>query len=382
MEHLTYSSVSLIRLHLRVYKNKKEWGVDMNIFVMNDNFETISIIDSYESVIWTDRYIGYGDFEIYAPFSFDLLNKVKQDYYLTILDSEHVMIIESVEILSDTDKGNRLKITGKSLESILNRRIMWSKSKYTGSLQDAIKSILTNSIISPSIEDRKISNFIFEESNDERITALTIEDEFTEEQNVYDIIVGLCERNYLGYRITLNSSNQFVFKLYMGEDRSYDQLTNPYVVFSPNYENIINSNDIDSTEKMKNITLVIGEQSSITVGSGTGLARREIYTDGMGVNPEEVGDYNESLKRLGTYTLQDNSRVKNFEGEVDAVRMFVYGKDFFIGDVVQISNEYGIEGSARVMEFIKSDDASGSKAYPTFQAIQDINSTVDDLTGE
>ena len=82
------------------------------------------------------------------------------------------------------------------------------------------------------------------------------------------------------------------------------------------------------------------------------------------------------------YTLQDNSRVKNFEGEVDAVRMFVYGKDFFIGDVVQISNEYGIEGSARVMEFIKSDDASGSKAYPTFQAIQDINSTVDNLTVE
>ena len=376
MGQLTYSLRFLIRLHLRVYKKQKEWGVDMNIFVMNDNFEKISIIDSYESVIWTDRYIGYGDFEIYAPFSFDLLNKVKQDYYLTILNSEHVMIIESVEILSDTDKGNRLKITGKSLESILNRRIMWSKAKYTGSLQDAIKSILTNSIISPSIEDRKISNFIFEESNDERITSLTIEDEFTEEQNVYDIIVGLCERNYLGYRITLNSSNQFVFKLYMGEDRSYDQLTNPYVVFSPNYENIINSNYIDSTEKMKNITLVIGEQTSITVGSGTGLARREVYTDGMGVNPKEVGDYNESLKRLGTYTLQDNSRVKNFEGEVDAVRMFVYGKDFFIGDVVQISNEYGIEGSARVMEFIKSDDASGSKAYPTFQAIQDINSTV------
>ena len=130
------------------------------------------------------------------------------------------------------------------------------------------------------------------------------------------------------------------------------------------------------------MTAVIGEKSSITVGSSTGLARREIYKDGMGVNPTEVKDYNESLKRLGTYTLQDNSRVKNFEGEVDAVRMFVYGKDFFIGDVVQISNEYGIEGSARVMEFIKSDDASGSKAYPTFQAIQDINSTVDNLTVE
>ena len=186
----------------------------------------------------------------------------------------------------------------------------------------------------------------------------------------------------MGYKVTLNSSNQFVFKLYMGEDRSYDQLTNPYVVFSPNYENIINSNYIDSTENMKNITLVTGESTSITVGESSGLLRREIYTDARGIRPEEVSDYNEALKQRGLYTLQDNSRVKNFEGEVDAIRMFVYGKDFFIGDVVQISNEYGIEGSARVMEFIKSDDASGSKAYPTFQAIQDINSTVDNLTVE
>ena len=352
----------------------------MDIFVMNDHFETISIIDSYESVIWTDRYIGHGDFEIYAPFSFDLLNKVKQDYYLTVLNSEHVMIVESVEILSDTDKGNRLKITGRSLESILDRRIMWSTIRYTGSLQDSIQSILMNALINPQITERKIDNFIFEATDDERITSLTIDEEFTDDQNVYDVIVALCERNYIGYKVTLNDQNQFVFKLYMGEDRSYDQLTNPYVVFSPNYENIINSNYIDSVEKMKNITLVVGSQTSLTVGSGEGLLRREIYTDGQGIQPEEVQDYNEALRRLGNYTLQDNSRVKNFEGEVDAVRMFVYGEDFFIGDIVQISNEYGIEGSARVMEFIKSDDASGSKAYPTFEAIQDIDTTVDGLT--
>ena len=353
----------------------------MNIFVMNDKFETIDIIDSYESVIWTDRYIGYGDFEIYAPFSFDLLNKVKQDYYLTILDSEHTMIVEGVEILSDTDTGNRLKITGKSLESILNRRILWYDAAFSGtSLQNAIEGILNNTIINPQITDRKIDNFIFEASDDERITSLTLEDEYSTDQNVYDVIYTICKRNFIGYKVTLNDQNQFVFKLYMGEDRSYKQLENPYVVFSPNYENIINSNYIDSTELMKNITLVVGENATITVGSGEGLLRREIYTDARGINPEEVQDYNEALKRMGNYTLQDNSRVKNFEGEVDAVRMFVYGEDFFIGDVVQISNEYGIEGSARVMEFIKSDDASGSKAYPTFEAIQDIDTTVDGLT--
>ena len=349
----------------------------MNIFVLNTEFQTIDIIEAYESAIWTDRYNAYGDFEIYAPFSLELLNKVKHEYYLTTLESEHTMIVESVSILSDTDKGNRLRIIGRSLESILDRRIIWDFVSFTGSLQDAVESILNSSIINPTIAERRISNFIFEPSTDPRILDMIVEEDRTGD-NVYDVIHTWCARNKIGFKITLNQNNQFVFKLYMGEDRSYDQLINPYVVFSPSFENIINSNYIDSMEKMKNITLVDGEDANkarytITVGSGQGLTRREYYTDARGVDPEKVTDFNEALKQRGLQSLQDHSRVKNFEGEVDAVRMFVYGKDFFMGDIVQISNEYGIEGSARVMEFIKSDDAQGLKQYPTFEAIQDQN---------
>lgn len=356
----------------------------MNIFVMNTNFEVIDIIDAYESVIWTDRYNSYGDFEIFAPFSLELLNKVRQDYYLTTLDSEHVMIIEGIEISSDAETGNRLRITGRSLESIIDRRIIWEQTSYTGSLQNAIQNMLTAAIINPTIAERRIPNFIFEPSTDPRITALTIEEEHTGD-NLYEVISKLCERNYIGYKITLNDNNQFVFKLYMGEDRSYDQLANPYVVFSPNYENIINSNYVDSTEIMKNITLVAGEDSgsarrTITVGSGTGLTRRELFTDARDIQSEKVSNYDEALRQRGLQNLIENSRTVSFEGEVDAVRMFVYGEDFFMGDIIQISNEYGIEGAARVMEFIKSDDANGSKAYPTFEAIQDIDSSMDDLT--
>ncbi len=349
----------------------------MNIFVLNDQFQTIDIIDAYESAIWTDRYDSYGDFEIYAPFSLELLNKVKQDYYLTTLDSEHVMIIEGIEISSDSETGNRLRITGRSLESILDRRIIWQQTSYTGNLQNAIYNMLYYSMINPAIADRRIPNFVFESSTDPRITALTIEEEHTGD-NIYDVISELCQRNYIGYKITLNSSNQFVFKLYMGEDRSYDQIANPYVVFSPNYENIINSNYVDSTEIMKNITLVAGEDSgqqrrTITVGSGSGLTRRELFTDARDIQSEKVSNYDEALRQRGLQNLIDNSRTVSFEGEVDATRMFVYGEDFFMGDIIQISNEYGIEGAARVMEFIKSDDANGSKQYPTFQAVQDIS---------
>jgi len=354
----------------------------MDIFILNENFETVDVIDTYESIIWTDRYNSFGDFEIYTNFDVRMLQKVKQDYYLMTLQSEHMMIIEGLEIDSDAETGNHLRITGRSLESILDRRIIWDQTSVSGNLQDALKSLITAAIINPSIEDRKISNFIFEDSTDERITGLTLEAQYTGD-NLYDIVNSACVTNNIGYKITLNNQNQFVFKLYMGTDRSYDQEYNPYVVFSPNYENIINSNYVDSTEVMKNVTLVAGEdegsaRKTLIVGSGTGLTRRELFTDARDIQSEKVSDYNEALKQRGLEGLIENSRTVNFEGEVDAVRMFVYNEDFFMGDIIQIANEYGIEGAARVVEFIHNEDANGRKQYPTFEAIQDIDDSIEE----
>lgn len=351
----------------------------MNIYILNQNFETVEIIDAYESFIWNDRYQAYGDFEIYTNFSTAVLQKAKQDYYLFIHESEHMMIIEGLEIDSDAETGTRLRITGRSLESILDRRIIWTQTSITGNLQNAIKSLINAAIINPSIADRQIPNFIFEDSTDTRITSLTAEAEYTGD-NLYDVIVSLCEPNDLGFKITLNSDNQFVFKLYMGEDRGYDQDNNPYVVFSPGYENIINSNYIDSTEVMKNVALVAGEDSgqqrrTLIVGSGSNLARRELYVDARDIQSEKVTNYNEALRQRGLQYLIENSRTVSFEGQVEATRMFVYGEDFFMGDIVQIVNEYGIQGSARVMEFIRSEDANGIQMYPTFEAVQDVDTS-------
>lgn len=353
----------------------------MDIYVLNENFQIVSVIDNYESLIWTDRYNKCGDFEIYTNFSTEILNKTKQDYYIYISESEHMMIIEGLQIESDAENGNHLRITGRSLESILDRRIIWNRTAISGSLQNSIKSLINAAIINPSIADRQISNFIFEDSDDERVTALTAEEEYNCD-NLYTVISTLCESKYLGFKITLNQSNQFVFKLYIGEDRGYDQNSNPYVVFSPGYENIVNSNYVDSTEVMKNVALVVGEDSgqqrrALTVGSGSSLTRRELFVDARDIQSDRVSNYNEALRQRGLQNLVENSRTISFEGQVEATRMFVYGEDFFMGDIVQIVNEYGIEGSARVIEFIYSEDANGIQMYPTFDAIQDIDTSTE-----
>ena len=132
----------------------------MDVLVLDESFTAIGILDSYKSLIWTDRFAEYGDFEIYAAMDTDLETLLQKDRYLWMNDSEHVMMIESVKITTDAEDGNFLTVTGKSLEAILGRRIIWNQKEFKGSLQDAIQTMLNEAIISPSIADRKIPNFI------------------------------------------------------------------------------------------------------------------------------------------------------------------------------------------------------------------------------
>lgn len=368
-----------------------------DIYVLNEeDFKQEGVIDVYESFIWTDRYSSCGDFEIYTCISEEFVNLLKPERILWIEESEHQMIINKIETISDIENGNYLLISGESLESILKRRILWGEVILKGNLQNCVKKVLNDNIINPSISARKIDNFIFEETNDPEITKLTYEAEYNGD-NIYDVIVEICESEEIGFKVTLNEKNQFVFKLYNGIDRSYAQTKNPYVVFSPNFDNIIDSNYLNDITDYRNVTLVSGEYQeeiedsegkketiripkTVIVGdsSSSGLKRREIFTDARGVSPtDEEGNiiplttFNNLLKAEGDKTLKENKTVKLFDGELDATRMYQYGKDFFMGDITQLEQEYLAESRVRVVEFIYSNDKTGIKKYPTFEVLDE-----------
>lgn len=353
----------------------------MDLTVLNTNLDDITLVDTYESFIWTDRYCAYGDFELYTAISEDLLDNIKQDRYLINRDSEHVMIIEKLLINSDAEDGNRITVSGRSLESILDRRIVWGQKTLSGNLQNGIKTLLNENVISPIDNDRKIDNFVFEESTDPTITGLTIEAQYTGD-NLYDVIRKVCEEKNIGFKVTLNDK-KFIFKLYAGIDRSYEQTEVPFVIFSPNFENIINSSYIESKSSFKNITLVGGEGEGsarryTTAGSGVGLNRRELFTDARDIS-SDVGDgviltdaeYTAKLQQRGKEKLIENPEVISFEGQVETTLMFKYGEDFFNGDVVQIANEYGHETRVRILEIVMSEDKGGISVYPTFKTIEE-----------
>lgn len=356
----------------------------MEFLVLNTKFEAIAILDVFESFIWTDRYAKCGDFEIYTSSDRQIIESLKEDFYIWTEDSEHVMIIENRKIITDVEEGNKFLVSGRSLESILDRRIVWNQILLDGYFQVQIKRLLTENVINPSDSNRKISNFIFEETDDPYILSLKVQVQYTGD-NLYEAVCKLCESVSIGFKITLNEDNQFVFKLYSGTDRSYDQETNPYVVFSPSFENIINSNYYESKAGYKNVGLVAGEgegsaRRTVVVGESTskGLSRRELYVDARDISSTtsnggtiSTSAYDNLLRQRGDERLNENKIVQAFDGQVESTQMYRYGEHYFMGDITQLENEYGMESKVRVTEFIRSVDKDGIDSYPTFEVIEE-----------
>lgn len=377
----------------------------MEFMVLDKNYDGIAMIDTFTSAIWTVRYDEAGDFEIYTPVRLDYLQAMQIGNYLWNRDSDRLMIIETVEIETDAEQGPQLIVTGRSLESILDRRVITNSATLTGSLPAVIEEILSNEIIRSGV--RQIPGFIYTRTKDPRITSLNVE--FTARgENVYDTICSLCQTYKLGFKVTPHGKGGFNFELYMGSDRSYNQNENPYVVFSPSFENLLNSNYIKSFKSYKNAIYAVGtyqkeviiknkykndegdwvvekqttyEEAEITTwgysetNTPSGLTRREMFIDNGGVNDGEQGGsadaWNTINHQKAITELSGHQTTTAFEGELEATRQYVYGEDFTIGDIVQVENEFGITGTVYISEIVFSQDASGITITPTFTSTED-----------
>ena len=355
----------------------------MNLTVLDKNFNAVLIIDSYQSLIWTDRYWACGDFELYTSVDTTLLESVKCDYYITSPESDRIMCIDTIRISTDTESESNMTFQGYSLEKILSRRIIWGYMKFEDqNPQDVIESLLNDCIIDPTSNNRperasrKIENFRFKKSTDSAITELKgITVEYSGD-NLYDVVADICKTNKIGFKITLdyeNGSPVFIFELYAGKDRSYNQETNSYVIFSPDFDNLITSNYMETNASLRNVAIVGSKGSldtrtytEVDLVNATGIDRRELFVDAR----DMVSTDDTTMEQRGKERLAEYEDVSSFEGQAETRHMFKYEQDFFVGDIVQFADGYGHEASARIVEMITADGNDGLSVYPTFETIQ------------
>lgn len=341
-------------------------------------FQT-AIVDNYVSLIWTDRYDECGDFELHMIYSPENRRMLKLGSFCHTNYSDRWAVIEKIEIEKDSDSAAELIATGRSLECILERRIIVESTEFGNdntkvNVQESIKQLLDEAFIEPEDENRAVSNFIFLPSEDPDVTELEFEDKFNGE-DLLSAISDICGDQKIGFRIIVSDDFQFIFQLFKGKDRSYQQNDYDYVVFSPYYDNLLSSMFFTSSENFRNTMYVNKTDSDYVLVSlysenfVTGIERREISVNVSELQKNQNGSLSDRkitvkgrklLKKEHTYTTC-------LEGDIVPDNIYVYGKDYYVGDIVQFQDAFGNKKALRVKEFIISNDSDGFQMTPGFE---------------
>ena len=360
------------------------------INIYDNDFNLLGVLDTFTSIIWRPAYYDIGDFEIYTAATDEAINLLKENRLVVrntdiSVDSSgnityrNVMIIKNLELKTDVENGDYLIVTGREFKYLLHQRIIWQQTNLTGTTESAIRRLVNENAINPSDSKRKIPNLILG-----AITGLTetIEKQLTG-QYLDESIVEICTTYNYGWEI-YGYNNTYVFILYQGLDRSYNQSERPYVVFSDSFDNLYNTDYQLETEKYANTALIAGEgegtaRKTTTVNnSATGLSRYELYVDARDLSqnkdsstPSEVisdSEYIKLLQERGNEKLAEAAITEGFSGEVlsGSGNNFKYGVDFDLGDVVTVINSYGIQKNVKVLSAIESEDENGIKLIPQF----------------
>lgn len=348
----------------------------MDIYVLDLNVNILGMIDTFKSCIWTVQYFSPNDFELVVPATDKNIDLLRKDRLLC-RDKDrdgdmwnNVMIIENIKIETDWENGDKITVTGRGLKSLVGRRIVWKQTNLSGKVEDGIRQIITENIISPEDEKRKINGF-------QLADAIGIADTFDIQVMGDDIdewVVSTCSTYGIGWDVYIQGKN-FIFKLYKGLDRSYDQKDRMPVVFSDEFDNLLATTYSYERAEFKNAALIGGEgeginQRTTTIGDSTGLDRYETYIDGSSVssNGEIITEeqYYKMLQDYGKGELNNVSFTETFEGSTDPNGNYILNKDYFLGDIVQVINEYGISATPRIIEIIESEDENGTSTVPTF----------------
>ena len=345
----------------------------MEFYVVNQALTIVGIVDVYKSAIWTERYYESGDFEIYVPATDEMMAMLQKNRFVVRMDDlRKAMIIEAVTMTTNAEDGNYLTVTGRSLSSILARRIVWKQTTYSGQFEKVVRRIVTDAFISPEIQERTMS-----------IMTLGAEIGKTDATNaqfsgdvVETAIQNLCRPKKIGYDVEMDLEHKKIaFKIYEGADRSYNQTENPFVIFSNDFENLLSSEYESDDLRFKNVALIAGEGEGIArrktvVGTASGIERYEIFVDAKSQsrNSGEIDatTYAALLAQKGTEKLAELSTTEKIDSEVAPNHVFVLNRDYFLGDVVEVVNEYGMAMTPRVVEVIESEDDTGYTCIPTF----------------
>jgi len=377
----------------------------MEPFTLNRQFLRQNSIDAFESIIWTERYYGDSDIELVVPLTEDSLKKLGTGMFIGIPESDEIMMLETM-LIEQSKK--TIKFNGISLLSWLNNRFIRTSASHneaTWTIEGGPPGWVLWAIVwnmchrdSPFLNGSIPMGVPFPDQL--IIPGLELKDYDRSGENVvavinygpvYDGLREFATAYKIGMQITLESANDssyvLGFRSYKGVDRSGDQAMNPVVRFSPFTDSLTDITELQSIAALK--TRVYSYAPNVTSPTptdpgawgltgapeftGFDLRAMEVFVNELTNEsidpPGDAARLKQLLDIKAKDTLAANPLIKAVDGEIVPTSQYEYGRDYNLGDIIEVQGNSGIVTKCRVVEYIRSQDDAGQKSYPTVAAL-------------
>lgn len=344
--------------------------IQVLVFKLDDNgtFENIGEINQFDSLMWPDKFNGYGSFELWAPITEENSVYLKKGNILWC-GGDNAAMIEIVKSSVNSQGTKTYNVKGRTLEMLLTTRVVWgtynAKDKHVSTI---MYDIVNQTCVSPSNSKRKIP--FLECAEDEQFGSIATFQKTGGE--VYSVLTTLAGSFDLGFNVLFRpKEKKLIFKVVEGVDRTIEQDVNDPVEFSTDLEDLLSSSYYSNDQDKKSVAFVQGEgegvnRKSVVAGDNTtaGFARRELYVDArdlqstsMDANGVEVvlsdDEYNSVLLQRGDDKLSEHKVTETFEAQIRVFGdvQYEFGVDYNKGDKVTIrDNQLNVMISARITE--------------------------------
>lgn len=392
----------------------------VDLYTMNENFIAKDVVDEFQSAIWTERYSSASEVQLIVPGTPYYLEMLKEGTYLGLVGSREVM-----ELQTDSLEKGLLTVVGKSMTKYLDNRIHWAQTDdpeqpigdYTtatgadAKLGTLLADRVTKMVISPipltggaawtkmDLDwDRDKIDFLelgaVDAGGEAKRWTIPV-------GPLYSVIQPLAEQDGLGFTLYLESADAeagyvLKFATYRGVDRTSTQDVYPLIRLTPNMDTLTDLKEVRSIDGYKNVVYVVYEKEiSIHYEDPSnipeGLSRRVMVRDATGepIGTTQVTDYSRGGYYGGAFqktivndadkakfreqnaqdALANNNYIRAVDGQVSQTNEYKFGVNYGMGDILELQGLTGILQKARVTEYIRAQDATGEREYPTLSVI-------------
>ena len=346
-----------------------EKQIQILVFEVNDTtFDSIGEVNQYESLIWPDKFNGFGTFELWAPITDENSQYFKKGNILWC-GGDNAAVVEIVKSEIDENGTKTYNVKGRTLEMLLTTRIIWGTyNAVNKDASTAMYEIVNQNCVNPSNANRKIPYLKLAED-------LKFGGKITYQKTggeVYDSLSTIASTYDLGFSVLFKpKTKELIFEVVEGVDRTVEQSTNDPVEFSTELEDLLSSSYYTNDQDVKNVAFVQGEGSgssrkSVISGEADskGFGRRELYVDARDLqststdeNGEEQSlssaEYTQVLTQRGDDKLSECKTTETFEAQIRVFGdvQYEFGVDYKKGDKVTVRDEQlNVVVSARITE--------------------------------